>query len=120
MSNDYIGENNMMIKPVIQTPWADKTSVTLSKQNQPCGFFETQFYRCMEAYGVSLGRRYCDLEHRDFGECLRHDKEIKRNKAIRQERMKQFVKGELDRPFIADHPKADGHFPDYFSHNYVP
>lgn len=92
----------------------------------------------MEAYGVHLGRRYCDLERRDFGECIHHDKEvilyrslqkpflrtfslqIKRNKAMRQERMKQFLDGKLERPFIADHPKSDGHSTDYFSHNYVP
>jgi hypothetical protein len=45
--------------------------------------------------------------------------QIQRNKAIRQERMKQFVQGKIDRPFLEDHPQADGHDPDYFKHNIV-
>jgi hypothetical protein len=40
-----------------------------------CGFFETQFYRCMEAYGAKLGRRYCDLELRDYKECMNRKKQ---------------------------------------------
>lgn len=42
-----------------------------------CGFFEAQFYKCMEAYGAKLGRKYCDLEHRDFQECMTSDKQQK-------------------------------------------
>ncbi len=42
-----------------------------------CGFFEMQWYKCLEAYGARLGRKYCDIEHRDFAECVNHDKSIK-------------------------------------------
>lgn len=43
---------------------------------KPCGFFEAQFFRCLEAYGAKLGRKYCDLEHRDYQECLTGDKQV--------------------------------------------
>lgn len=30
----------------------------------------------MEAYGQKLGRLYCDMENRDFHECLTHEKMV--------------------------------------------
>ncbi|VDD94622.1 unnamed protein product [Enterobius vermicularis] len=86
---------------------------------RPCGFFEAQFYSCMEAFGSKLGRLYCDLEHRDYTECLTQEKSKKRWMAIRNERRRKFWKGELDKAFLDDHPQPGGYEPDYFSWNRV-
>ena len=45
-------------------------------QHFECGFFEKQVYKCLEAYGTRLARRYCHLELRDFNECVYHDKTV--------------------------------------------
>lgn len=42
-----------------------------------CGLFEAQYYKCMEAFGGKLGRLYCDLEYRDFRECLVKQKQVR-------------------------------------------
>ena len=36
----------------------------------------------MEAYGTKLGRLHCDLEHRDFSECLTNDKQVCLNQPV--------------------------------------
>ncbi|PIO52987.1 hypothetical protein TELCIR_25698, partial [Teladorsagia circumcincta] len=72
-----IPENYQALTPILKTPISDLFAIPLSQQGRPCGFFEAQFFRCMEAYGAKLGRKYCDLEHRDFRECLTHEKQKK-------------------------------------------
>lgn len=47
-------------------------------QQTNCGFFEAQYYTCLEAFGTKLGYIYCDLEHRDLGECITHQKKVGR------------------------------------------
>ncbi|KAH7727591.1 CRE-NDUF-5 protein [Aphelenchoides avenae] len=81
-----------------------------------CGFFEEQFYRCLEAYGTRLGRMYCDLERRDLKECMTGEKQMKRADAIRKERIKQYLRGERDAAFEKNHTPAGSYTPDYFSH----
>ncbi|VDN31127.1 unnamed protein product [Gongylonema pulchrum] len=41
-----------------------------------CGFFESQYWHCLEAFGQKLGRKYCDLERRDFNECITNYKQV--------------------------------------------
>ncbi|VDM82550.1 unnamed protein product, partial [Strongylus vulgaris] len=72
-----IPENYETLTPILKAPVSDTFAVPLSQQGRICGFFEAQFFRCMEAYGAKLGRKYCDLEHRDFRECLTGDKQKK-------------------------------------------
>ncbi|KJH45648.1 hypothetical protein DICVIV_08298 [Dictyocaulus viviparus] len=84
------------------------------KNSRPCGFFEAQFFHCMEAYGAKLGRMYCDLELRDFKECMTGDKQRKRAEAIAAQRKKLYREGKLDKPFLDDHPQPGQCYPDYF------
>ncbi|KAK6027816.1 hypothetical protein OSTOST_06150 [Ostertagia ostertagi] len=58
----------------------------------------------MEAYGAKLGRKYCDLEHRDFRECITSEKQKKRAKAIATQRLKLYWEGKLDKCFLENHP----------------
>jgi len=51
-------------------------SQSISFAGKPCGFFEMQFFKCTEAFGARLGRKYCDLEFRDYKECLSGDKQV--------------------------------------------
>uniref|UniRef100_A0A915NX77 NADH dehydrogenase [ubiquinone] iron-sulfur protein 5 n=1 Tax=Meloidogyne floridensis TaxID=298350 RepID=A0A915NX77_9BILA len=61
-----------------------------------CGLFEAQFYKCMEAFGAKLSRLYCDLEQRDFSECVTGEKKFKRFRAMKDIRFKKWLRG--DRP----------------------
>ncbi|VDN53285.1 unnamed protein product [Dracunculus medinensis] len=105
--------------PIIKTPISDKISLPMSQQGRPCGFFEELFFRCMEAYGARLGRIYCDLENRDFRECLTSDKQRKRINAIRNERRRKYRNGEIAEAFEKNFPEFGQYKPDYFSHNRV-
>ncbi|KHN70727.1 hypothetical protein Tcan_10284 [Toxocara canis] len=143
-SGNRMPENFQTLTPILKIPLTDTLNLPLSQQvrkvhaievlvknepyrgqqseqeeSKPCGFFEAQFFRCMEAYGAKLGRKYCDLEHRDYQECLTGDKQRKRTQAIRNERRKKFLKGELPAAFLADHPQPGEYKADYFSHNRV-
>ncbi|CAK5090059.1 unnamed protein product [Meloidogyne enterolobii] len=61
-----------------------------------CGLFEAQFFKCMEAFGAKLSRLYCDLEQRDFSECVTGEKKFKRFRAMKDIRFKKWLRG--DRP----------------------
>ena len=45
-------------------------------QETECGFFERNYYKCMEAFGMHLGRMHCQLEARDLTECVQQDKSV--------------------------------------------
>ncbi|WKX87901.1 hypothetical protein Q1695_007930 [Nippostrongylus brasiliensis] len=118
-TGNLIPENYEALTPIIKTPLSDTFAIPLSQQGRICGFFEAQFFRCMEAYGAKLGRKYCDLEHRDFKECLSGDKQKKRAEAIAAQRRKMYFQGKLDKPFLDNHPPP-GHFkPDHFEWNTI-
>uniref|UniRef100_A0A0K0DSK6 small monomeric GTPase n=1 Tax=Strongyloides stercoralis TaxID=6248 RepID=A0A0K0DSK6_STRER len=93
MSGNLIDGTYTGLTPIIKTPISDAFNVAFSQQGRVCGFFEAQFYKCVEAYGAKLGRRYCDLEHRDLKECVTGDKQNKRVEAIRNERWKKYLEG---------------------------
>ncbi|KAK6035879.1 hypothetical protein COOONC_26616 [Cooperia oncophora] len=76
-TGNVIPEKYETLTPILKTPISDIFAIPLSQQGRPCGFFEAQFFRCMEAYGAKLGRKYCDLEHRDFKECVTSEKQLK-------------------------------------------
>ncbi|CAD6184114.1 unnamed protein product [Caenorhabditis auriculariae] len=116
-TGNRVSENYVTLSPVVKTPIGDTFSVPLSHQGRPCGFFESQFFRCMEAYGAKLGRKYCDLEHRDYQECLTGDKQKKRADAIACQRRKLYMEGKIDAPFVENHPEPGQHKPDYFQWN---
>ncbi|VDK47558.1 unnamed protein product [Anisakis simplex] len=138
-SGNRMPENYQTATPIIKIPLTDTLNLPLSQQGKPCGFFEAQFFRCLEAYGAKLGRKYCDIEHRDYNECLTGDKQVlfyyhniltsftiinnnlqrKRIEAIRNERRKKFLKGELPKAFLEDHPQPGEYKSDYFSYNRV-
>ncbi|KAK5966776.1 NADH-ubiquinone oxidoreductase 15 kDa subunit [Trichostrongylus colubriformis] len=116
-ASGLIPENYEALTPILKTPISDIFALPLSQQGRVCGFFEAQFFRCMEAYGAKLGRKYCDLEHRDFRECLTSEKQKKRAEAIATQRRKLYWEGKLDKAFLDNHPEP-GHFkPDYFEWN---
>lgn len=46
----------------------------VNAQHSTCAQFELNWHHCLEAFGQYLGVRYCDLEFRDFKECVSHDK----------------------------------------------
>uniref|UniRef100_A0A1I7Y7M9 NADH dehydrogenase [ubiquinone] iron-sulfur protein 5 n=1 Tax=Steinernema glaseri TaxID=37863 RepID=A0A1I7Y7M9_9BILA len=118
-AGNRVSENFQVLAPTVKIPLTDTFNLPLSQQGKICGFFEAQFFRCMEAYGAKLGRKYCDLEHRDFQECITQDKQKKRFNAIRMERRKQWLQGNRDTPFEKDLVQP-GHFkPDYFSNNRI-
>uniref|UniRef100_A0AC35TR97 NADH dehydrogenase [ubiquinone] iron-sulfur protein 5 n=1 Tax=Rhabditophanes sp. KR3021 TaxID=114890 RepID=A0AC35TR97_9BILA len=119
MSGNIINENFSTLTPLVKTPIGDAFNLPLSQQGKPCGFFEAQFYRCVEAYGAKLGRKYCDLEHRDFKECIVGDKQKKRADAIRKERWNQYLSGKIEAPFVDKHPEPGVYKPDYFSNNRI-
>ncbi|MFH4975979.1 hypothetical protein AB6A40_002688 [Gnathostoma spinigerum] len=112
-------DNLQTLTPIIQTPLSDHLVAMLSQQGRKCGFFEAQFYRCAEAYGAKLARKYCDLEWRDYRECLSEEKQKKRINAIRMERRKQYLQGKRDTAFLSDHPQPGEYSPDYFSYNRI-
>ncbi|KAL6732497.1 hypothetical protein Aduo_003251 [Ancylostoma duodenale] len=114
-----IPENYETLTPILKAPISDTFAIPLSQQGRLCGFFEGNFFRCMEAYGAKLGRKYCDLEHRDFRECLTGEKQKKRAEAIAAQRRKLYREGKLDKPFLEDHPQP-GHFQtDHFQWNKI-
>uniref|UniRef100_A0A5S6QK42 NADH dehydrogenase [ubiquinone] iron-sulfur protein 5 n=1 Tax=Trichuris muris TaxID=70415 RepID=A0A5S6QK42_TRIMR len=107
------------IGPLVSGPLQDIFARLLTMQGTPCENFELNYMRCVEAYGHMLAKRYCDLELRDFYECCYQTKREKRIQKIRDERMRQFLNAERDRPFedrkIPFHASSE----DYFSHNRV-
>ncbi|EFP12057.1 hypothetical protein GCK72_000915 [Caenorhabditis remanei] len=118
-TGNRVPENFQTLSPIVKAPLSDTLSVPLSQQGRICGFFESQFYRCMEAYGAKMGRKYCDLEHRDYQECITGDKQKKRAEAISAQRRKLFLEGKLDSPFLDNHPEP-GHFKtDHFQWNRI-
>ncbi|CAI2305492.1 unnamed protein product [Caenorhabditis sp. 36 PRJEB53466] len=102
-SGNKLGENFQTLTPIVKAPLSD----TLS------------FFRCMEAYGAKLGRKYCDLEHRDFNECITGDKQKKRAEAIASQRRKLFLEGKLDSPFLDNHPEPGQFKTDHFQWNRI-
>uniref|UniRef100_A0A915E479 NADH dehydrogenase [ubiquinone] iron-sulfur protein 5 n=1 Tax=Ditylenchus dipsaci TaxID=166011 RepID=A0A915E479_9BILA len=109
----YISLNTHGYKPA----GADKVNINITKQGTPCGFFEMQYMRCMEAFGSKLGRKYCDFEFRDFKECVTNNKQKARAYAIRSERWKQWLAGERKTPYEQDHYKYGNYEPHYFSYS---
>uniref|UniRef100_A0A1I7WGD7 NADH dehydrogenase [ubiquinone] iron-sulfur protein 5 n=1 Tax=Heterorhabditis bacteriophora TaxID=37862 RepID=A0A1I7WGD7_HETBA len=121
-TGNRVPENFQTLSPIVKTPISDTFSVPLSQQGRICGFFESQFFRCMEAYGAKLGRKYCDLEHRDYQECLTGDKQKKimqRAEAIQDQRRKLFREGKLESPFLDNHPEPGHYKPDHFQYNRI-
>ncbi|KAL7074409.1 hypothetical protein ACQ4LE_006767 [Meloidogyne hapla] len=76
--------------------WRGFLSDSYQKPGSSCGFFEAQFYKCLEAFGAKLSRLYCDLEHRDFSECITNEKKVRRLRAMKDIRFKKWLRG--DRP----------------------
>uniref|UniRef100_A0AC35G2E0 NADH dehydrogenase [ubiquinone] iron-sulfur protein 5 n=1 Tax=Panagrolaimus sp. PS1159 TaxID=55785 RepID=A0AC35G2E0_9BILA len=101
------------VTPILKTKYTDSFQLGMSKQSTRCGFFEAQFYRCMEAFGTKLGRLHCDLEHRDFGECLTSEKQKKRYDAMRAEHWKQYMNGKNDKVY-ENHVELGQYKPDWF------
>lgn len=114
MSGNTLSERYMTLTPLIKTPLSDKFSLPLTNQRGYCGVFELQFYKCMEAFGAKLGRKYCDLEQRDFHECTSEEKQRKRADAIKAERRRQFLSGERSNLFEKDFPAPGVYEPDTF------
>lgn len=117
MSGNLIDGTYTGLTPIIKTPISDAFNVAFSQQGRVCGFFEAQFYKCVEAYGAKLGRRYCDLEHRDLKECVTGDKQNKRVEAIRNERWKKYLEGKLDKPYVSNHPEPGVYKPEFIHTN---
>ncbi|VDM55691.1 unnamed protein product [Angiostrongylus costaricensis] len=115
-TGNQIQELQGTLTPIVKTPLSD---ILFSFSGRICGFFEAQFFRCMEAYGAKLGRLYCDLEHRDLKECVTNDKKIKRAAAIEAERKRLYREGKLEKPFLEDHPLPGQHRPDHFEWNRI-
>ncbi|KRY19568.1 hypothetical protein T12_5418, partial [Trichinella patagoniensis] len=108
-----------LVGPLINGPLQDVFATMLTHQGTPCENFEMNYMRCMEAYGQILGKRYCDLELRDFYECVYKTKRENRFMTIRHERSRQFLNGDRDRPFEKDKLPPHSTSPDYFSHNRI-
>ncbi|KAI6229030.1 Complex I-15 kDa [Aphelenchoides fujianensis] len=117
MGSNQMPEMAKGLNGIFNSKFTDALALPNSQQGQMCAFFESQFYRCMEAYGSKLGRKYCDLEHRDLHECVTKTKQIQRSRAIQQERMKQYVQGKRPHAFEDNHPPTGDIQPDYFSNN---
>lgn len=62
--------------PIFNAPFADLFSLHLHNQNNQCSMFELNYYRCMKAFGFNMGIRHCDLERRDYYECLTCIKQV--------------------------------------------
>ncbi|KAI6179459.1 hypothetical protein M3Y98_00612900 [Aphelenchoides besseyi] len=75
MTSNQLPEQAKTLSPLFSSKFGDIYSLANSQQGQVCAFFEAQFYRCMEAFGSKLGRKYCDLEHRDYYECVTKEKQ---------------------------------------------
>ncbi|VDM97852.1 unnamed protein product [Thelazia callipaeda] len=104
-----------MLEPAIRLPLVDALRRLSSKQDTHCGFFESQYYHCLEAFGQKLGRKYCDLERRDFNECITNYKQKKRAEWMRMQ-----YKLHWDEKKHGPRPKGvkiGECYPDYFSHN---
>ncbi|KFD56146.1 hypothetical protein M514_02924 [Trichuris suis] len=107
------------IGPWINGPLQDVFAKLLTMQGTPCENFELNYMRCLEAYGHILAKRYCDLELRDFYECYYKTKREQRFHKIREERMRQFLNGDRDRPYEEEKIPFYTSSEDYFSHNRV-
>uniref|UniRef100_A0A0K0DJA8 NADH dehydrogenase [ubiquinone] iron-sulfur protein 5 n=1 Tax=Angiostrongylus cantonensis TaxID=6313 RepID=A0A0K0DJA8_ANGCA len=122
-TGNQIQELQQTLTPIVKAPLSDILAISQSQQfsflGRICGFFEAQFFRCMEAYGAKLGRLYCDLEHRDLKECVTNDKKKKRAAAIEAQRKKLYREGKLEKPFLEDHPLPGQHRPDHFEWNRI-
>ncbi|KAI6182252.1 Complex I-15 kDa [Aphelenchoides bicaudatus] len=112
-------ESRRGLTPLVKAPFVDRISFPSAQQHTICAWFESQFYRCLEAYGTRLGRIYCDLEHRDLTECTTGDKQYKRARAIRQQRAKLYREGKIEEKLIEDYPKPGVFKPDHFSNNRI-
>ncbi|CAD5205454.1 unnamed protein product [Bursaphelenchus okinawaensis] len=113
-----LNENVETLEPLIRSPMVDYVSIVNTRQGDHCGFFEANFFKCMEAFGSKMGRKYCDLEHRDFRECLHEEKQAKRYHAIQAEWEKKYREGKIDKKF-SDHVQVGDWKPDYFSWNRI-
>ncbi|VDN22923.1 unnamed protein product [Gongylonema pulchrum] len=107
--------NERMLEPMIRLPLVDMLRRLSSKQDTICGFFESQYWHCLEAFGQKLGRKYCDLERRDFNECITNYKQKMRAEWMQMQYKRHWdEKKHGPRP---EGPKLGEAYPDYFSHN---
>uniref|UniRef100_A0A915IHU2 NADH dehydrogenase [ubiquinone] iron-sulfur protein 5 n=1 Tax=Romanomermis culicivorax TaxID=13658 RepID=A0A915IHU2_ROMCU len=95
----------------------DIIGTTFDSQGTPCWKFELNYSRCMDAFGLHLGIRHCDLEFRDFFECTHDDKKLSRFNTIRRQRQLQFLKGERPKPFLKGYPTPYHVTPDWYDEN---
>ncbi|KAI6218081.1 Complex I-15 kDa [Aphelenchoides besseyi] len=119
MTSNQLPEQAKILSPLLSSKFGDIYSLPNSQQGQVCAFFEAQFYRCMEAFGSKLGRKYCDLEHRDYHECVTKEKQLKRSRAIQQERIKQYLQGKRSKVYEDDHPIIGDYQTDHFQNNRI-
>jgi NADH:ubiquinone oxidoreductase, NDUFS5-15kDa len=70
------GNPQLHFRPLLRSPFTDYFSRITTLQLTHCADFEMNYWRCQEAYGYHLGRRYCDLEYRDMMECMHSQKQV--------------------------------------------
>merc|ERR1712179_395895 len=58
-------------------------------ENPSCAEFERAYVKCMDQYGLKMGRKECWKEVEDTAECLYGYKQKARVNAMRLERLKQ-------------------------------
>jgi hypothetical protein len=93
LTNGMVPGKMFVYQPLIQLPYVTPSiavifstqvctifsirSFNLSLQKNYCGFFEVNYWKCMDAFGAKLGMRHCQLEARDLTECMTNEKTVR-------------------------------------------
>ena len=101
----------MSLGPFLRSPFTDLTGCLINHQQyDECGEREMNMMDCMEAYGIERGKKLCSDLIADFSECEKATLQMKRFKAMRMERHKQYLRGERSKEeHYAPPPRVDAY-----------
>ncbi|XP_075216645.1 NADH dehydrogenase (ubiquinone) 15 kDa subunit [Lycorma delicatula] len=86
--------------PLIRIPMTDLGASILSHQQfGNCAKIELKAMSCLEAYGKYRGKEKCAQLIEDYQECFTNGTQVKRAKAMRLERLRQYWSGERKKLF---------------------
>ncbi|XP_055387541.1 NADH dehydrogenase [ubiquinone] iron-sulfur protein 5 [Condylostylus longicornis] len=101
----------MASSPFLKTPLTDLTGCVINHQHyDKCGEFEMNMMDCLEAYGLDRGKKKCADLIADFQECAGMRKQMLRYNAMRLERHRQYLTGEVPKSkHYAEPPRTDAY-----------
>merc|ERR1712179_249078 len=89
IKNRQRGMNEQSRQPLFNGAYTRVSVFHTGSENPSCAEFERAYVKCMDQYGLKMGRKECWKEVEDTAECLYGYKQKARVNAMRLERLKQ-------------------------------